>query len=100
MLKRLEVARVLAIEPTLLLLDEPLAGLTAREAAEILDLVVRLKAGVAIVMVEHNVRQSLPVCDRAIVLDAGTVIATGTPDEIRVDPKVVNAYLGAEDHES
>jgi ABC-type branched-subunit amino acid transport system ATPase component len=99
MLKRLEVARVLALEPTLLLLDEPLAGLTAREAAEILDLVVRLKAGIAIVMVEHNVRQSLPVCDRAIVLDAGTVISAGTPDEIRADPKVVKAYLGAADHE-
>jgi branched-chain amino acid transport system ATP-binding protein len=96
MLKRLEVARVLAIEPALLLLDEPLAGLSAREASEILDLVVRLKANIAIVMVEHNVRQSLPVCDRAIVLDAGAVIATGTPDQIRVDPKVVKAYLGAE----
>jgi ABC-type branched-subunit amino acid transport system ATPase component len=99
MLKRLEVARVLALEPTLLLLDEPLAGLTAREAAEILDLVVKLKTGIAIVMVEHNVRQSLPVCDRAIVLDAGTVISSGTPDEIRADPKVVKAYLGAADNE-
>jgi len=99
MLKRLEVARVLALEPTLLLLDEPLAGLTAREAAEILDLMVRLKTGVAILMVEHNVRQSLPVCDRAIVLDAGTVISAGTPDEIRADPKVVKAYLGAADNE-
>jgi ABC-type branched-subunit amino acid transport system ATPase component len=99
MLKRLEVARVLALEPTLLLLDEPLAGLSALEASEILDLVVRLKTGIAIVMVEHNVRQSLPVCDRAIVLDAGTVISAGTPDEIRTDPKVVKAYLGAADHE-
>jgi ABC-type branched-subunit amino acid transport system ATPase component len=100
MLKRLEVARVLALEPTLLLLDEPLAGLSAREASEILDLMVKLKTNIAIVMVEHNVRQSLPVCDRAIVLDAGAQIATGTPDEIRVDPKVVKAYLGAEDKES
>jgi branched-chain amino acid transport system ATP-binding protein len=96
MLKRLEVARVLALEPRLLLLDEPLAGLTGREASEILDLVVTLKTSIAIVMVEHNVRQSLPVCDRAIVLDAGNVIATGTPDEIRVDRNVVRAYLGAE----
>jgi branched-chain amino acid transport system ATP-binding protein len=99
MLKRLEVARVLALEPTLLLLDEPLAGLSAREASEILDLMVKLKTNIAIVMVEHNVRQSLPVCDRAIVLDAGAQIAAGTPDEIRVDPKVVKAYLGAEDNE-
>jgi branched-chain amino acid transport system ATP-binding protein len=51
-------------------------------------------------MVEHNVRQSLPVCDRAIVLDAGAVIARGTPDEIRVDPKVVKAYLGAGDDQA
>jgi branched-chain amino acid transport system ATP-binding protein len=94
MLKRLEVARALALEPTLLLLDEPLAGLTGREAADILDLIVRLKAQTAIVLVEHNVRQSLPVCDRAIVLDAGALIAAGSPDEIRVDPKVVRAYLG------
>jgi branched-chain amino acid transport system ATP-binding protein len=96
MLKRLEVARALALEPTLLLLDEPLAGLTGREASEILDLIVTLKASIAIVMVEHNVRQSLPVCDRAVVLDAGALIASGTPDEIRVNPRVVRAYLGAE----
>jgi LPS export ABC transporter ATP-binding protein len=94
MLKRLEVARVLAIEPKVLLLDEPLAGLTARESAEILELVATLKTHTAIVMVEHNVRQSLPVCDRAIVLDAGAVIASGTPDDIRSDPNVVKAYLG------
>jgi branched-chain amino acid transport system ATP-binding protein len=97
MLKRLEVARVLALEPTLLLLDEPLAGLSGRESAEILDLVVSLKARTAIVMVEHNVRQSLPICDRAVVLDSGALIASGTPDEIRSNPKVVRAYLGDEE---
>jgi branched-chain amino acid transport system ATP-binding protein len=96
MLKRLEVARVLALEPTLLLLDEPLAGLTGRESSNILDLVVTLKAQMAIVMVEHNVRQSLPVCDRALVLDAGRLIAAGAPDAIRADPRVVRAYLGVE----
>lgn len=96
MLKRLEVARVLALQPTLLLLDEPLAGLTGREAAEILDLIVVLKSEISIVLVEHNVRQSLPVCDRALVLDAGEVIAVGLPDEIRVDPRVLKAYLGEE----
>ena len=96
MLKRLEVARTLAIDPTLLLLDEPLAGLTGRESADLLAVVTALKAHTAIIMVEHNVRQALPVCDRAVVLDAGTLIATGSPDEIRVDPKVVSAYLGEE----
>ena len=94
MLKRLEVARVLALEPRLLLLDEPLAGLSGRESAELLDFIVTLKPSTAIVMVEHNVRQSLPVCDRAMVMDAGAVIASGLPDEIRVDPQVVRAYLG------
>jgi ABC-type branched-subunit amino acid transport system ATPase component len=97
MLKRLEVARVLALDPILLLLDEPLAGLTGREATDILDLVVSLKQGIGIIMVEHNVRQSLPVCDRAVVLDSGTVIADGTPDQIRTDPKVVRAYFGGDD---
>jgi len=97
MLKRLEVARVLAIDPTLLLLDEPLAGLTSREATEILDLIVSLKAGIGIVMVEHNVRQSLPVCDRAVVMDAGKIISSGTPEQVRTDPKVVQAYFGEKD---
>jgi branched-chain amino acid transport system ATP-binding protein len=97
MLKRLEVARVLAIDPTLLLLDEPLAGLTGREATEILDLIVSLKSGIGIVMVEHNVRQSLPVCDRAVVMDAGKIISSGTPEQVRTDPKVVQAYFGEKD---
>jgi branched-chain amino acid transport system ATP-binding protein len=94
MLKRLEVARALALEPVLLLLDEPLAGLTGREAGDILAFVATLKERMAIVMVDHNVRQSLPVCDRAVVMDAGEVIAAGLPEAIRSDPRVVAAYLG------
>ncbi len=96
MLKRLEVARALALDPLLLLLDEPLAGLTGREAADLLAFVAGLKAHTGIVMVEHNVRQCLPICDRAVVMDAGAVIAVGTPAQIRADPLVIRAYLGQE----
>jgi branched-chain amino acid transport system ATP-binding protein len=94
MLKRLEVARALALEPCLLLLDEPLAGLAASEIADLLAFIAGLKSRTSIVMVDHNVRQSLAVCDRAVVLDAGAVIASGTPDEVRRNPEVVRAYLG------
>jgi ABC-type branched-subunit amino acid transport system ATPase component len=96
MLKRLEVARALAVGPRLLLLDEPLAGLAAQEAADLLRTVQALKGRTAIVMVEHNVRLALPVCDRAVVMDTGTVLAEGTPEQIRRDPAVIRAYLGSE----
>jgi branched-chain amino acid transport system ATP-binding protein len=94
MLKRLEVARALAVAPCLLLLDEPLAGLTSSEAGELLGFVGSLRERTSIVMVEHNVRLALPICDRAVVMDAGSVIAEGTPAEIRANPQVIRAYLG------
>ncbi len=94
MLKRLEVARALALAPKLLLLDEPLAGLTASETVELLGLIRTLKARASVILVDHNVRQSLNVCDRAVVMDAGAVIASGSPDAIRSDPGVRRAYLG------
>jgi branched-chain amino acid transport system ATP-binding protein len=96
MLKRLEVARALALAPRLLLLDEPLAGLTSREATEMLAFVAELKSQMGVILVEHNVRLALPVCDRALVLAQGAIIAAGTPDEIRRDPAVITAYLGSE----
>lgn len=94
MLKRLEVARALMTEPRLLLLDEPLAGLSEAESVEMLRLVERLKAQAGIVLVEHNVRLALPACDHAVVMDAGAVLARGDPDAIRRDPAVIRAYLG------
>ncbi len=94
MLKRLEVARALAVAPCLLLLDEPLAGLTSREAGELLGFIGSLRERTSIVMVEHNVRLALPICDRAVVMDAGSVIAEGVPAEIRTHPQVIRAYLG------
>jgi branched-chain amino acid transport system ATP-binding protein len=94
MLKRLEVARALAVVPCLLLLDEPLAGLTSREAGELLGFIGSLRERTSVVMVEHNVRLALPVCDRAVVMDAGSVIAEGAPAEIRANPEVIRAYLG------
>ena len=96
MLKRLEVARALALSPRLLLLDEPLAGLTNKESIDLLSFVSGLKAQTSVIMVEHNVRMALPICDRAVVMDAGAVIAEGSPDEIRRDATVIRTYLGTE----
>jgi branched-chain amino acid transport system ATP-binding protein len=94
MLKRLEVARALALDPRLLLLDEPLAGLTTRESQDLLKFIASLRHRISIIMVEHNVRLALPVCDRAIVLDSGAIIAEGTPEQIRQNRDVIRAYLG------
>lgn len=96
-LKRLEVARALALEPKVLLLDEPLAGLTFKEAEEVLAVVTALRGRIAVVLVEHHVRLALPVCDRAMVLDRGAVIAEGGPEAVRSDPRVIQVYLGEED---
>jgi branched-chain amino acid transport system ATP-binding protein len=96
MLKRLELARALMMSPQLLLLDEPLAGLSESEANDILQLVLTVKGETAIIMVEHNVRLALPVCDNAIVMESGAVLAYGKPDKIRRDPAVIRAYLGEE----
>jgi branched-chain amino acid transport system ATP-binding protein len=96
-LRRLEIARALAAEPRLLLLDEPAAGLNATETEEIRDLIRRIAGtGVTIVLVEHDMRLVMGVSERILVLDQGRFLAEGTPEEVRQDPRVVAAYLGAE----
>ncbi|CAN5354335.1 branched-chain amino acid ABC transporter ATP-binding protein/permease [soil metagenome] len=94
----MEVARALAVEPDLLLLDEPMAGLSGAERRELARLLRRLRAGgMAIVLVEHDVEAVLALADRVAVLDDGALIALGRPEEIRADPAVIAAYLGVED---
>ena len=94
--RRLEIARALATEPTVLLLDESMAGLTARETDEALHLLRGLREeGLTIVLIEHVMRAVMSVCDRLVVLDAGKLIAAGAPATVASDPQVIRAYLGA-----
>ena len=94
-LKRLEMARALALEPRVLLLDEPLAGLNHLEARKLAETISRLnQRGLPIVFIEHNLGEILRVCSRLVVLDNGRVLADGRPESVMADPKVRAAYLG------
>jgi branched-chain amino acid transport system ATP-binding protein len=94
-LKRLEIARALAGEPQMLLLDEPAAGLNPTEALEIAALIKQLVgAGTTVVLVEHNMHLVMDVSDRILVLDYGRRLSEGTAEEVRNDPRVIEAYLG------
>lgn len=96
--KRVALARALASEPELLLLDEPASGLGSDEMDELGGLIRALTGRMAVVLVEHHMDLVMSVCDRITVLDFGRVVAEGTPDEVRDDPAVIDAYLGEESH--
>jgi branched-chain amino acid transport system ATP-binding protein len=94
--RRLEIARALATQPKLLLLDEPAAGMNPQESEELMHLIRRLRDefGQTILLIEHDMKVVMGICERVLVLDYGQLIAEGIPEVIRKDPRVVEAYLG------
>jgi len=93
--RRLEIARALATNPSLLLLDEPAAGANPQEKRQLMELVERVRGqGITILLIEHDMKVVMGISDRILVLDYGERIAEGKPQEVRTNPRVIEAYLG------